>query len=172
MRRFRSDKPSPQQWLYSGMGVKDTFSQRGWSKSTTTPLPTNPAEKTEPAVSSCLGSDNWACPNGCEGLNFGSRQHCRQCGSPRQQLEFKEDKAPEIKLDEDGAAGIVFMDKPKKAAEAAATSQCVVCLDLPVRKVIPTCRHLVLCEKCSKLVASCPTCGVPVSSRVSIKVVN
>ena len=59
----------------------------------------------------------------------------------------------------------------KSQMESQSAQQlCVICCDLPKAVVLMPCRHLCLCEPCSKnkKVKQCPICRKQISDRISV----
>jgi hypothetical protein len=54
-----------------------------------------------------------------------------------------------------------------KAAEAAAAAACAICLDAPQTIAFEPCKHVVVCEQCSRKpgLTHCPICRARISDR-------
>lgn len=54
------------------------------------------------------------------------------------------------------------------ANDSDAGSMCVVCMDAPLEMVLIPCRHMCVCEDCSKQLISCPMCRQTVEDALKV----
>ena len=58
------------------------------------------------------------------------------------------------------------LDDEARLGEEDARRQCIICFERQKDTVFVPCAHLVTCSGCAELVASCPSCRQPITSKI------
>jgi hypothetical protein len=135
-------------------------------------------------------SGDWTCPS-CQNLNFAARILCNQCAKPKPTSsgtnappppvavkpgDWKCSSCPEMNFGSRVVCRSCGAARPsadnQSSNNAAAPSECVICMDKPIDSVITTCGHSAVCLQCGATIAQCPICRNPFNQQQIIKLYN